>query len=330
MDPAIILSVHDESLEHCRATLESLDRTLPPRWSGPVFIVDRTGTGLLPTPPRPGWRTLRTPLNAAVSTIDASVLCLLESGTILLPGWLPPMLRRLHADPHAGCIGNVQREPYSGLIDHLGIGFDPDGLPVLLGKGSVTLPRETSDRRAAVSVACCLIRREAFTQLGGFDARFRGALGGVDFCLRAAEAGYRHYVANRSVVYRYDAAGSISDEPDLPFYRERWGHRAAVCYVRRDRLRCQGTGESFSPEHWEMMRETRRVLRLEINEVHGMGRRYLAKHWYRPWRYNAHRIFHALAQALASLPPPLPPIPGRPADTARADDGWLFDPPPQP
>lgn len=339
MNVSVLLPLGRESARNV-ACLESLGRTLPPRWRGEIVLIAsdghvETATGLRGAlPSKICCRVLPSSatLQAAAATVSAPVLCFVDPGTVFLPGWLPPMLRVLRAASRAGCVGNIQREPYSGLIDHAGIGFDADGLPSAVGRDRALLPRDRFDRRAAVSMACCLVRREVFERLGGFDPCFHGPLGGVDFCLRAAGAGYRHYVANRSVVYHDDddTPGSLADDPDLPLYRERWGHRARACHQRREGLRLLPPGASFTPEHWEMARETRRLLRIEAREVRGEGRRYLAKHWFRPWRYNGQRVSRALGQAWQPLPAPLPPVPGYPDDSTRLDDGWLFDPPPQP
>lgn len=337
MEIAVFLSVLDENSEHARASLESLDRTLPPRWSGRVTLLDhttRTDPDFLAALPRPDWRAVRAGTadrHAVLAGVGSEVLCFVQAGTILLPGWLPPLLGVLRRAAHAGCVGNIQREPYSGLIEHAGIGFNRDGLPVPVGRNLALLPPDRFDRRAAVSPACWLVRRGVFERLGGFDVRFQGtALGGVDFCLRAAEAGCRHYVANRSVVYHYDDAPPLAEDPDLPLYRARWGDRARECHARRERLRRDPLDAPFSPERWEMTREARRTLRLEVAETRAVGRRYLTKHWHRPWRYNAGRVSTALGQALQPLPALVPLIPAVPPDTSRPDDGWLFDPPPQP
>ena len=335
MNISVLLSLGEQP-ERNRACLESLARTLPPGWRGEVVLIaDHPPENILPllkccrvvpagSPHRPAA------LQAAIRNLSAPILCFLDADTVFLPGWLPPMLRLLKTAPNAGCVGNVQREPYSGLIDHAGIGFDARGLPVPVGRDLALLPRDRTDRRAAVSMACCLVRRDVFERIGGFDPGFQGPLAGVDFCLRAAEAGYRHYVANRSVVYRYNDAPSFSDDPDLALYLERWGRRARAAHERRDRFRHALPGPSFSAERWELAREARRLVRLEIRDTHVHGWRYLRKHWRRPWRYNLGRVCRALVQALTPPPAPMPPIPGSPADTARPDDGWLFNPPPQP
>lgn len=335
MDVSVLLPLGDQP-ERNRACLESLARTLPSNWRGEVVLIadhfpendappfKRCRVAPAESPHRPAA------LQAAVRSVSAPILCFLDPDTVFLPGWLPPMLHVLQTAAHAGSVGNIQREPYSGLIDHAGIGFDARGLPVPAGRNLALLPRDKSDRRAAVSMACCLVRRDAFERVGGFDPGFHGPLAEVDFCLRAAAAGWRHYVANRSVVYRYNDAPSLSDDPDLPLHVERWGRRALACHERRDRFRRESPGRSFSPERWEMAREARRLLRLEILDTRAHGWRYLRKHCLRPWRYNLGRVCRALVQALAPPPAPLPPIPGAPADVARPDDGWLFDPPPQP
>ncbi len=337
MDVSVLLPLGNQP-ERNRACLESLARTLPSGWRGEVvLVVDPTQQNIAARFPFKRCRVVLADspfrpaaMQAAARSVSAPILGFLDPGTVFLPGWLPPMLRIMRTAPFAGCVGNIQREPYSGLIDHAGIGFDADGLPVPLGRNLAFLPRDTFDRRPAVSMACCLVRREVFERVAGFDPRFHGPLTDADFCLRAAEAGCRHYVANRSVVYRYEDDAPLAEDPDLPIYRDRWSHRARACHARRAVLRREPPGAWFSAERWETARETRRLLRREISGTNAEGWRYLAKHWHRPWRYNARRISRALVQAITPPPAPLPLAPGYPTDTARPDDGWLFDPPPQP
>ena len=189
-----------------RACLESLTRTLPPSLTCETILFDpldftpppAVALRVLPLLTSPGLAAAR---NAAVVASRAPLLCFLSPGVSFLPGWLPPMLDLIRRAPHAGCVGNVHREPYSGLIDHAGLRFDAAGLPTSAGRNQALPPRETSDRHPAVSFACCLVTRALFDRLHGFDEQFHGPLGDVDFCLRAAALGYRHYVANRSAVY---------------------------------------------------------------------------------------------------------------------------------
>ena len=246
------------------------------------------------------------------------------------------MLALLRHAPLAGCIGNVQRESYSGLIDHAGVRFHADGSPIPIGCNQALLPRETSERHPAVSFACCLVTRELFKRLDGFDEQFHGPLGDVDFCLRAATLGYRHYVANRSVVYHdpgADATAQPTRDTDLDLYRARWGERACAAHARRVSYRLSPAALEYSRESWELARENRRLQRQAARDLRLNGFTYLRKHWYRPWRYNYARLCRALVQAFPPLPPALPPMLGPPfhdaSDLTRSDDGWLFDPPPR-
>ena len=341
MDLAILLAPSVDPA-HTAACLASLVRTLPPRLTCEVVFFGQPG--LTPPPqmtfhalsPSPSGN-LAAARNAAVAASRAPLLCFLSPGTALLPGWLPPMLDLLHRAPLAGCIGNVHREPYSGLIDHAGLRFDAAGLPTPAGRNHALLPRETSDRHPAVSLACGLLTRALFDRLHGFDAQFHGPLGDADFCLRAAALGCRHYVANRSVVY-HDAEADLSSAhnlgtADLALFHARWGARASAAHVRRSSLRSHHPAIAYSPERWEMARETRRLQRQAIRDTRRDGFTYLRKHLHRPWRYNYTRLCRALVQAFPPLPPVLPPSPSpshQPiSDLERPDDGWLFDPPPQ-
>ena len=346
-DLSVLIFVQPGGEEQLSRCLESLRRTLPPRLPAEVILVPGgvgdSSRAPLPTPPPDGWRVLppgdawHQPLaarrNAAVAATRAATLCLLDSGTVLLPGWLPPMLDLLRRAPRAGCVGNLHREPYSGLIEHAGWRFDAEGLPTA-GPTLALPPRETWDRHPAVSLACAVFARALFERVGGFDERFHGLFGDVDFCLRTASVGCRHYVTNRSVVYHFPGTTlNPSTAADRVLYRERWGNRARAAHLRRAFLRAPTAVTSYSPEAWELAREDRRLQRLQILQTRRDGRTYLCKHLHRPWRYNYARLCTALGKALHPLPPALPLAPGSPAsivaDTARPDDGWLFDPPPQ-
>ena len=340
MDLAILLRLSGDP-PATRACLESLACTLPSSLTRETLLFDQSdldsssASPLRILPPLTS-SNLAAARNAAVAASTAPLLCFLSPGTTLLRHWLPPMLTLLRHAPHAGCIGNVHREPYSGLIDHAGQRFDTAGLPASTGRNQALLPRESHDRHPTVSFACCLVTRELFTRLDGFDERFSGPLGDVDFCLRAAALGYRHYVANRSVVYHDARADAADPDPsaqaiDLALYETLWGHRARAAYSRRAALRHGLSTAPYSPEGWEMAREARRLQQSPARENRQVGFTYLRKHLHRPWRYNYTRFARALVQVMTPLPATLPLSPQESfhphSDLLRSDDGWLFDPP---
>ena len=339
MDLAILLSPSSDA-SHIRACLESLARTLPPRLVHETIFFEPPGwtplsgapLRVLPSDPTRGLAAAR---NAAVAASRAPLLCFLSPGTTLFPNWFPPMLTLLRRTADAGCIGNVQREAYSGLIDQAGLRFAAAGLPVAFAHSQTLPPREPAARHPALSFACCLVTRALFDRLHGFDETYQGPLGDVDFCLRAATLGYRHSVANGSVVYHDVAADAADPAPaaDLVLYRARWGERARAAFARRAALRSSLGTSTYSREGWEMAREMRRLQREAARDTRRDGFVYLRRYLYRPWRYHYARLCQALAEAFPPLPGPLPLAPGKPfhdtVDLTRPDDGWLFDPPPR-
>ena len=357
MDLSILIALGD-GLDITRACLESLAATLG-RVSGEVILIDDASTDgtreFLQSLPASRYRCLRQErprgraacINEAAKLARAPVLCLLRPETVLMPGWLPPMLRLVRRLMDAGCVGNVQREPYSGLIDHIGVSFDHAGFPIHAGRSDFSPPRQDHARWPAVSGACYLVRSFVFHSLGGLDEDLRDGLEDVDFCLRAAEAGYRHYVANRSVIYHYaGVAPARGGRPDGSHerYGARWGtrFRAFVAQRGRQRTEWQQT-HALSPatalawhEQWEQGRETRRQHRQDIADARVDGFRYLRKHLARPWRYNFGRVCRALVQCSQPRPaawPPPPLLTDHPEQAPGSDrqpgvgDAALFDPP---
>ncbi len=252
MDVSIIIPVFN-CLDLTRACLASLERTVPRRVSHEVIIVDDGSTDgsrewfrTLPAsryrmhfnnPPRQGYARNN---NLAARLARGDVLCLLNNDTVLLPGWLTEMLKVLRAEREAGLVGNIQREPASGLIDHRGIVFNRLGNPIHVGKDSAVPPESPSERWPAVTAACCVVRRDLFLELGGFDEGFQNGFEDVDLCLRAGERGFKHLVAHRSVIYHHISASPgrhLRQKDNLRRYRRRWGWRVLVWRHRERFLR---------------------------------------------------------------------------------------------
>jgi GT2 family glycosyltransferase/glycosyltransferase involved in cell wall biosynthesis len=112
-------------------------------------------------------------------------------------GWLEDMVGWTTI-PGVGVVGARLVRP-DGQLDHAGISINPrGGLPhsVFAGLpqddfGYFFLPHAARDA-LAVTGACLLTRTDLYRQLGGFDDRdFQVAYNDVDYCLRAAQAGYR-------------------------------------------------------------------------------------------------------------------------------------------
>jgi hypothetical protein len=292
-----------------RACIESLESTVSRvRWEGLL-----AGGEALPP-----YR-LAPDANAAAKLARAPTLCFLHGDTVLMPGWLEPMRRALRREPGLACVGNVQREPYSGLIDHAGIAFSPGGLPIHACRDEAVPPRLELTRWPAMSSACLLVPKDVFLRSGGFDPQLSGDFQAADFCLRAASAGYHHLVANRSIIYHRgddEAAGGA-------LFQERWGRRIQAYWMRTESDNDEGAWRA----RWEAARETRRQQRQDIRDAAADGRRYLKKHLSRPWRYNFGRVCQALVRAAHPLPAAIPPPPH--VFQTAGGEYLLFDPPRQ-
>ena len=79
------------------------------------------------------------------------------------------------------------------------------GIPLHARKSrSLKTIRSTSYKEwSAVTAACMAIKRRVFLESGGLDIGYKNGCEDIDLCLRLKYSGYRHFVANNSIIYHY-------------------------------------------------------------------------------------------------------------------------------
>jgi GT2 family glycosyltransferase len=244
---SFIISVFN-GLNYTRACLESLQRTVDLAGHEVIIVDDASTDGtpeFLATLPAPfrvitnsSKRSYAANNNTAARLASNEILCLLNNDTVLFPGWLEPMLHTFALFPSVGFVGNVQRNPRRRRYDHLGVVFDCGGWPTHYGKNFRFRPRHGYSEWRAVTAACCLIKRPVFLDNGGFDEQYINGYEDVDFCLRLAHAGYRHYVANESVIDHHGSSSegrhAFTPQNEARMFRQ-WNSYVQQSLTNRDR-----------------------------------------------------------------------------------------------
>lgn len=204
-----------------------------------VILIDDASTE--PFDPAPHlseipWRVIRNEQrnsfsannNMAARSAAGMHLCLLNNDTLVRPGWLSALVRVMEQETNVGVLGNKHLFPDSGMLQHAGMAADADCEPYHLHPGSdPDLPAVNYQRDLpAVTFACVLIPRGVYENLGGLDESYRNGYEDVDFCLRAARAGYRIVYTPASVIAHYGQSTpgrTVTDESNRQLFRERWG-----------------------------------------------------------------------------------------------------------
>lgn len=145
--------------------------------------------------------------NQGARAATGEYVVLLNSDTVPLPGWLDGLVAAADADDSVGIVGSRLLFP-DGTIQHAGIDFHLRGIPSHTFKDQ---PRDHAPALKArdcpaVTAACLLVRRSAFTEIGEFDSRFWMYCEDVDLCLRMWEAGYRVRYQPDSVVIHFEGS----------------------------------------------------------------------------------------------------------------------------
>jgi hypothetical protein len=145
----------------------------------------------------------------------------LNADTELEPGFVATLATVLAADSGLGgvapCILQLEEErhdPAAARIYSAGQGLTRDGRAVEIGAGEMRGPSVL--RRREVFGACgaaCLLRRELFTELGGYDTDFFSFYEDVDLNIRAQIAGWRFVYVPDAVVWHLGNASWLAEAP---------------------------------------------------------------------------------------------------------------------
>lgn len=148
-------------------------------------------------------------VNAGIRQAQGKYVCLLNNDTIMMPGWLSPLVKHLEKTPRAAVAGPMQVNP-DGIIVHVGVVFtpqledrhypgDPAGwthrepLHIYIKQLSRHPPANVARSYPAMNFGCALVRGEVLEEIGLLDEEtfaFPGNYEDIDWCLRARKAGH--------------------------------------------------------------------------------------------------------------------------------------------
>lgn len=224
---SIVIPCHNEA-ELTRACLSSLFETLPRSFDGEILVVDdassdSTAKLIRATRRRDdrvrGLRNRKNlgflgSCNRGAQEARGEYLLFLNNDTILLPGWLPPLLRTFSDFSDAGAVGG--RLLYAdGRLQEAGCLVFSDGSAAKFGYGDpdsdaalYSYVREVD----YVSGALLLTPRGLFAELGGLDPRYGfGFYDDDDYCFAVRAAGRRVYYQPESVIVHVEGGSAGTD-----------------------------------------------------------------------------------------------------------------------
>lgn len=174
---------------------------------GSVPYLERRGTPCLSLPRNVGFAAA---VNLGASRVTAPLVLSLNADTALEPGVVESLLSVLADDPSLGGVQPriLQLEATgtptlaTARLYSAGQALTGDGRAVEVGAGMEQRP-ELLQRREIFGVcgAACLLRRELFDDLGGYDERYFAFYEDVDLNVRARIAGWRFEFVPEAVVW---------------------------------------------------------------------------------------------------------------------------------
>jgi GT2 family glycosyltransferase len=161
-------------------------------------------------------------MNRGVAATSAPFVLGLNADTVVVPGAIGTLATALAADPGLGGVqprilqleGDAVGDPEAGRLYSAGMALTIDGRAFETGAGDLQSERWLRGREIfGVCGAACLLRRELFTELGGYDESYVSFYEDVDLNVRARIAGRRFaYVPEAAVWHAGNASWQVGFE----------------------------------------------------------------------------------------------------------------------
>lgn len=149
-------------------------------------------------------------VNLGVGETEAPLVLVLNADTVLEPGSVAALAAALGADSRLGGVqprllqleGEARGPVGSARLYSAGQALTRDGRAVETGAGEAQRPELLRPREVfGVCGAACLLRREFFAELGGYDERYFAFYEDVDLNVRGRIAGWRFGYVPEAVVW---------------------------------------------------------------------------------------------------------------------------------
>lgn len=174
-----------------------------------LAYLEREGVSHLSLPRNIGFAAA---VNLGARRVSATMILVLNADTVLEPGCIGRLADALEADPSLGGVQprilqleggeGAQGSPDAARIYSAGQALMRDGRAVEEGAGEFQRPEHLEQREVfGVCGAACLLRRDLFTDLGGYDERYFAFYEDVDLNVRAQIAGWRFAYVPEAVVW---------------------------------------------------------------------------------------------------------------------------------
>lgn len=185
---------------------------------GTVELLRERGVDHVSLPENVGFAAA---VNLGAARTRAPVVLALNADTVLEPGCVGRLAEALAADDGLGGVQPriLQLEPGQTAVDRArlysrGMALSADGRAFEEGAGKAQDAR-SAERRETFGVcgAACLLRRELFQRLGGYDERYFAFYEDVDLNVRARIAGWRFAYVPEAVVWHLGNATWMAEAP---------------------------------------------------------------------------------------------------------------------
>jgi O-antigen biosynthesis protein len=150
--------------------------------------------------------------NQGIEASQGEFILLLNNDVVVAEGWLSGLLNCLHHAPDAGIVGPMTNNISGPQQIHDNAYRSVD----YLDKYAIKFREQYSNRRIPLRRIvgfCMLFKRVLVEQIGMLDGTFgTGNFEDDDFCLRAALAGYRNYIAGDVFIHHYGSRSFIGNK----------------------------------------------------------------------------------------------------------------------